>query len=103
METARDLLRHTLATLAYRSAKVLRDAPESFSSFKAGPETRTPGEIVAHLNDLMEWGLSMAKGAPAWKPSAVLDWRENVERYFAALAAFDSYLASGAELHAPAE
>ncbi len=33
--SARELLRHTLATVAYRGGKTLRDAPESFANYKA--------------------------------------------------------------------
>lgn len=31
---AREFLRHTIATLAYRCFKTLRDAPEDFALFK---------------------------------------------------------------------
>jgi hypothetical protein len=39
--SARDLLRHCLATVAYRGGKALRDAPASFADFQAGESTRT--------------------------------------------------------------
>src|SRR5579864_5169263 len=32
----RELLRHALATVAYRGGKAVRDAPETFGTFKAG-------------------------------------------------------------------
>ena len=38
------MLRHALATLAYRGAKAVRDAPDGFASFRAHPGTRTPGD-----------------------------------------------------------
>jgi len=60
-DTKREMLRHTVATLAYRGAKAVRDAPESFASFKASPTTRTPAEILAHIGDLLDWALSIAK------------------------------------------
>ena len=43
------MLRHTVATLAYRAAKVLRDAPPGFENFRAAPTTRTAEQILAHL------------------------------------------------------
>jgi hypothetical protein len=43
----RELLRHTLATLAYRGGKVLRDAPPNFSEFRSADGVRTPGQILA--------------------------------------------------------
>jgi len=60
--TDRDLLRHCIATLAYRGGKAIRGAPEGFGNFKASEKTRTPGQILAHLSDLIDWALSMAKG-----------------------------------------
>jgi len=63
--SARDLLRHTLATIAYRGAKVLQDAPDSFANFRAAETTRTPVQILAHLGDLFDWAVPMAKGQPA--------------------------------------
>jgi len=59
---SRELLRHTLATLAYRGGKVLRGAPAAFAEFRAAPATRTPAEILAHIGDLLDWALSIARG-----------------------------------------
>jgi hypothetical protein len=96
-------LRHTLATLAYRSGKALRGAPEGFADFRAGEKIRTPGEILAHLGDLLDWALSIAKGNQEWHNSAALLWEEGSKRFFRALSLFDAYLASDAPLHVPAE
>lgn len=102
-DPARELLRHTLATVAYRGGKALRGAPGSFAESTAGGVGRTPAKILAHMGDLFDWALSIAKGKQDWKDSTPLPWSAEVERFFAALKAFDDYLASGAELHAPAE
>jgi len=101
--TARELLRHAVATLAYRGGKTLRGAPDGFSGFKASEKTRTPGQILAHLSDLIDWGLSMAKGRQEWHDSPLLSWDEGAKRFFAALQSFDDYLASDAPLHSSAE
>ena len=55
---ARGVLRHLVATLAYRAAKVLRDAPPGFATASFGDATRRPVLIVAHLGDLMAWAVS---------------------------------------------
>jgi hypothetical protein len=102
-DPARALLRHTVATLAYRSAKVLRDASPSFGSFRLGPTTRTPAQILAHMGDLFDWALSMAQGEYRWQDKAPQSWAEDVTRYFDVLTAFDVYLASPAPLGWPAE
>ena len=59
-DPARELLRHTVATTAYRAGKALRGAPETFGSFRSGEDSRTPGKILAHLGDLFDWALAMA-------------------------------------------
>jgi len=99
----RELLRHTLATLAYRGGKAVRGAPEDFAAFKAAPTTRTPAEILAHIGDLLDWGLALAQGRHEWKPKAPQTWGADVQRFHDALAALDAQLASGASLGTPAE
>ncbi len=101
MDEKRDLLRHTLATLAYRTARAVENAPESFADF--GGAGRRPVQILAHMGDLFDWALSMAKGDPTWQNSQPLAWPEEQQRFFAALGAFDAFLASNAELNAPVE
>jgi len=100
-DAKRELLRHTLATLAYRGAKAVRGAPPEFAGFK-GAE-KTPGQILAHIGDLMDWGLSMANGKREWHESKLLPWDKETQRFFAALKAFDDYLASTQQLQCPAE
>jgi hypothetical protein len=99
----RELLRHTVATLAYRGGKAVRNPPTGFSEFRACPSGRTPAEILAHLGDLLDWGLSIAQGKQSWKSSKPLPWDKETVRFFAALQRFDDYLASGEALHASAE
>lgn len=94
----RDALRHTVATLAYRGGKVLRDAPKDFGSFKVGPTSRTPSEILAHLGDLLGWALYLARGAEAWPGVPPGAWNDDVARFFEGVRAFDDYLASNAPL-----
>jgi hypothetical protein len=94
----RQLLRHTLATMAYRAAKSLRDAPQSFASFSTGDKGRTPVQILAHMGDLFDWALSIARGAQAWRDSTPLPWNQEVERFFAAVKAFDDILAGDTTL-----
>src|SRR5437588_790675 len=99
----RELLRHTIATLAYRGGKAVRDAHDSFADFKASETTRTPAQILAHVGDLLDWALSIAKGAETWNNAEPLEWRAEVARFHAALKSFDDYLASDAALDANCE
>ena len=98
VDPKRELLRHTIATLAYRGGKAVREAPESFPDFRASETTRTPAAILAHICDLLDWALSMAKGAETWRGSHPQPWAQDVERFHANLARFDEYLASSEDL-----
>ena len=103
MTDSRALLRHTLATLAYRGGKAIRGAPPSFAAYVPSETSRTPGMILAHVGDLMGWGLAMAEGRREWHDSAPLAWEKECDRFFAALKKFDDYLASGKPLEISAE
>jgi len=101
MDDKRQLLRHTVATLAYRAARALEGAPESFATFDGC--TRQPGQILAHMGDLFDWALSSVQGSERWHTSTPLSWSAEKQRFFAALKAFDDYLASNDPLHAAPE
>lgn len=100
-DAKRELLRHTLATLAYRAGKPLRDAPPEFADF-AGAE-KTPLQILAHMGDLFDWALSVAKGAETWKNAKPQGWDQEVDRFFKALTTFDAFLASQEPLQGSVE
>ena len=102
-DPARQLLRHTVATVAYRGGKALRGAPESFADFAVGEKPRTPAQILAHIGDLFDWALSIARGEQRWNDAKPRPWNEEVDRFFATLKNFDDFLASGEPLRAPAE
>lgn len=97
----RDLLRHTLATLAYRGGKAVRDVPAQVVDFRVAPGTRTPVEILAHLGDLLAWALTLARGHQAWSSAPALPWDQEVTRFFDNLRALDAYLASSEPLACP--
>ena len=94
--TARDLLRYAVAVVAYRGAKALRGAPPEFAALWVGPTSRQPIQILAHINDLYDWALWLAKGQWIWHDSTPGTWDAEVARFHAGLAAFDAYL-EGAE------
>ena len=98
----RAFLRHTVATLAYRAEKVLRDVPAGFADHRLETGSRTPLELVGHLGDLIEWATRTAQGQWIWKAESVGEWNADVERFYAALSTLDQYLASDAPLGHPA-
>lgn len=101
IDPRRDFLRHTLATLAYRGGKAVRNAPAEFADFEGAG--RRPVQILAHLGDLLDWSLSMAQGKRGYTESQPLAWDDEVSRFFSALQRFDDYLASAEPMHAPVE
>jgi hypothetical protein len=103
MSDSRQMLRHTLATLAYRGSKAVRGAPEEFAGFRAGDTSRTPGQILAHIGDLLDWTVCLCRGEHIWHESVPLPWPEEVARFHSALAAVDRVLASDEPLGTPVE
>jgi hypothetical protein len=101
MTEKREFLRHTLASLAYRAARAVEGAPDDFGAFTGCD--RTPGQILAHMGDLFDWALSIAQGQQRWQNSAPLPWADEKRRFFAALTAFDAYLAGPEPVHAELE
>lgn len=89
--------------MAYRGGKAVRNSPGGFGEFQASEGVRTPLQILAHIGDLFDWSLSIAMGKQQWHDSKPLSWEKEGERFFAALKAFDDFLASSASMEAPVE
>src|SRR5215210_5348156 len=90
----RELLRHTLATVAYRARKALVGAPHGFAQLRINETSRTPGEILAHICDLYDWANWLVKGEHIFNDTKPGAWNADVDRFFAALKTLDDYLAS---------
>jgi hypothetical protein len=91
-----ELLRHALATLAYRGGKAVRGAPDAFGAFHLSATSRTPVQVLAHIGDLLDWALSLAQGKEAWHNSPPRAWPDEVARFYDALASLDARLAGPA-------
>jgi hypothetical protein len=103
MDERRELLRHTVATLAYRAGRALAGVTPDCAAFRASASSRTPVEVLAHMGDLFDWALSIAKGEQRWHDSVPLAWDAEVARFFSALGAFDAFLASDLPMACPPE
>jgi hypothetical protein len=101
MDEKRELLRHMLATLAYRASRALEGAPAHFAGFAGAG--RLPVQILAHMGDLFDWALNMALGQERWRDTQPRAWAEEQQRFFESLQTFDAFLATGGPLHAPVE
>ena len=101
MDEKRELLRHTLATVAYRAARALEGAPDHFAGFDGAG--RLPVQILAHMGDLFDWALTTAIGQERWQATQPRPWAEEQRRFFQSLQSLDAFLASDAPLHASPE
>ena len=102
-DSKREALRHLVATVAYRGAVAIADAPENFAEFRVHNETRTPGELLAHIGDLLQGSLYLSKGELVYLTSSPLEWTEEVARFFSAIKQLDEYFASESEIACPIE
>jgi hypothetical protein len=102
-DDVRRFLRHTLATLAYRGGKALRDTPPGAAGVRVCEGGRTPLQILAHVNDLFDWAVSLAQGKQVWRDSTPQSWDAEVVRFFEGVQRFDDVLASDEPLGAPAD
>lgn len=98
IDAKREVLRHMVATVAYRGGLAITEAPDDFAEFRAHETTRTPGELLAHMGNLLEGSLFLLKGEMVYLTSDPLPWKEEVRRFFSAVKKLDSYLASDAPL-----
>lgn len=80
MTPARHLLQHVLAALAYRTQKALRDAPDGFADFRAGPNVRTPHELVWHMTGVIGYAHTMLAGGD-YAPRRCATFAEEVARF----------------------
>ena len=83
------LLRHTLATLAYRTLRAAHPAPPGFTEFRASAGSRSAGEILAHMCDLLDWAARSLAGDKSWQEIPSAGWDADKDRFFAALTQFD--------------
>ena len=98
LEVKREVLRHMVATVAYRGGVAITDAPPGFETFRAHETTRTPGELLAHIGDLLEGSHHLLKGEMVYLTSEPLPWTEETRRFFSAVKALDAYLSSDGPL-----
>lgn len=95
----RELLRHFLAAIAYRTQKALRGAPDRYPSFSAGHRVRTPAEILRHMTSLLGYVRThFVGGSYPVKPDALPTFAAEIERFHAMVEAVGDLLAGGTPL-----
>jgi hypothetical protein len=92
-----------LATLAYRGGSAIGGLPNTFSDVRLAPDSRTAGEILSHICDLLDWALITAKEQYLYQQTQPQTWERDVERFFTALAALDAFIAGDSPLQVPVD
>ena len=87
----RNLLSHFLAAIAYRTQKALRGARPNFSQFRAGPETRTPHELVNHMTSVLGYATTFFVGG-AYRPELFPDFSAEIARLHDTLTQLKSHI-----------
>ena len=96
MDEKRAMLKHFLAALAYRTQKALRDAPKEFADFSAGMKTRTPHELVRHMDSLMGYARTHFVGG-SYRPRLHAEFKDSIRDFHAVLEDVAKHLDAGTE------
>jgi hypothetical protein len=97
MDAKREMLRHFLAALAYRTQKALRDAPAEFAWFQAGAKVRTPLELVRHMDSVLGYARTYFVGG-TYQPPQLQDFQATIAHFHEVLTDLARHLSEGTEL-----
>jgi hypothetical protein len=97
MDEKRQLLRHFLAALAYRTQKALRGAPAGFGSIHAAEDVRTPAQIVCHMTSVLGYARTYFVGG-SYRPASLPSLQEEVDRFHSMLGDLARNIESGSPL-----
>jgi len=95
-ETTR-VLRHLVATIAFRASRSLRDAPAALESVCLADGGMTARELILHMTNVMAFALATVTGTERLHHDA-LDWQGDIDRFYSLLAQVDAKLAEGAAM-----
>lgn len=93
----RELLRHYLAALAYRTQKALRDAPAGFGDFRPQDGVRTPSELVRHMTSVLGYAGTLFTGG-RYRPDPLPTLAAEIERFHGMLETLAEQVERGAAL-----
>jgi hypothetical protein len=84
-------LRHLLATIAYRLAKSVRGVEVAFYSMESVNGIRTPGQILAHMSQVMNYTLTYLSQTERVRLEP-LDGPAELDRFYSFLKRLDQVL-----------
>lgn len=89
-----ELLRHTLATTAYRFQNVMLEATDDFGSFEPGNEVKNPASLIKHMGNVIAYAISVVRNTPR-KPVNPKDFRQGTRIFIEKLEELDQLVAEG--------
>ena len=94
MNDKTDLLRHVLATLAYRTQKALRGAPAGFGDYRAAPDIRNPRELVRHMTSVLGYARTFFIGGE-YRAEPLTSLDDEVTRFHDILLSLGNHFETG--------
>jgi hypothetical protein len=91
------LMRHLVATIAYRASRAFRDAPAGFANVRLADDGWCAKEMVLHMANVLAFAYSTITQSDRVRHEPK-DWAGEVERFYAILGDIDAKLAAGASL-----
>lgn len=98
MNEKRTLLRHFLATLAYRTQKALKDAPERFADFRVSPGVRTPHQLIFHMTNVLSYARLSFTREKEWRSDQKGTFQEEIDRFYEILHDLGQHIEQGKPL-----
>jgi hypothetical protein len=89
------LMRHAIATLAYRASRVLTATPSGFEGFDAGQGVMTPKKMLNHMSTILAYAHAQLMSEDFQRPTEVDEWSMEVDRFFETLTLLDRAVESG--------
>jgi len=94
MDAKREMLRHELAAIAYRTSKALRDFPAGFGDIRVAAGVRTPSELLRHMSGVLGYARTFFTGG-TYRPAPLATLEEELDRLHEMLASLSEHFAAG--------
>ena len=91
------LMRHLVATIAFRASRALRDAPDGFDDVRLADDGWCARELLLHMSNVLAFAYATITQTDRVKHE-LRDWHGEVDRFYGILGDIDARLATGASL-----
>ena len=88
------ILRHIVATIAYRASRSLRDAPMRFESESLPGGSKTAAELLLHMTNVLSFAIATVTNTERVRYEGI-PWKDEIDRFYSLLGTLDEQLAAG--------